>query len=44
MSKFDEKIEDILNNDDFGAFGVDVDTVICILEELKQYYEPETNN
>lgn len=41
MSMFDEKIDMIKRNYDYD---MDIYTVIDILEELKQYYEPETNN
>lgn len=37
---FEEEIENILNNEDYGAFGIDVDTVIGILEKLQKEYAP----
>lgn len=37
---FDSVIEDILNNEDYGSFGIDVDTVISKLEKLKKEYAP----
>lgn len=41
MNKFDETIERILNNEDYGAFGMDVDTVIGIVEDLRHQYAPD---
>lgn len=37
---FDETIENILNDDDYGAFGIDVDTVVGMLEKLRGEYAP----
>ncbi len=40
----DDKIEELLNNDDYGAFGVNLDTVVIILENLKNDYNKEREN
>lgn len=38
--KFDELIEKLLNNEDYAAYGLSVDDVITLIEDLRLEYAP----